>query len=282
MRTTRPWSSYHPAPKSRKGGWTDGHGNYWYPQHHGGSAHHEAHEIENDRAIDLSGEELAADLAHPSTADLRRTALLREKGHRERHQQEKEAREARPRIELVELAEPEPEPPAVEPEPDAPPAAAPDIRAALDAVVSHGQWASEAHSDHSGPDVWMGRLKRGGDLIRIREEEDGRWSVQWKDQLKPSWKAGDLFEPWQKPQSAEDFSTVLGIWMGEDAPEPPAAAPRELSDAELRQRSEAGKAGGGPRYQVVESPGYGVGHADRGGGRQAPQLPHAGHAQPGG
>jgi len=208
----KPPKGYHPAPKSRKGGWTDGHGNYWYPQHHGGSAHHEAHEIENDRAIDLSGEELAADLAHPSTADLRRTALLREKGHRERHQQEKEAREVRPRIELVELAEPEPEPVDVLEGLSL----APDFKR-----YSSKGWALRQQAEHGGTVRYFVDSGAGRREIPLDQSPVADHVATSGIHL-----AGDYQEAW--------------VWE----PEPPAAEPRELSDAELRQRSEAGKAGG--------------------------------------
>ena len=50
--STKPPAGYHPAPRSKHGGWTDGHGNYWYADQHklgeGAHKHESGRWIHND------------------------------------------------------------------------------------------------------------------------------------------------------------------------------------------------------------------------------------------
>ncbi len=134
----RPPAGYHPAPRSRKSGWTDGHGHYWYAtgQHNhasGGEEHPEAEEMENDRAIDLHDDQIHEELNNGRSSQLRRRKLNREKRLRASAEERRQAAEKpkigrvehhpkpeqpRPRDELVEVAEePQPEPPEAPGEP---------------------------------------------------------------------------------------------------------------------------------------------------------------------
>lgn len=53
--TNRPPAGYHPAPKSKHGGWTDGQGAYWYPDQHqhgpGTHRHASGHLVHNDEVF---------------------------------------------------------------------------------------------------------------------------------------------------------------------------------------------------------------------------------------
>lgn len=82
---------YRPAPGSKKGGWTDGRGHYWYPNHPGrGNTHPEARDLEHARASKVSGAQLAMDQLGGS--EIRQTAAHKEREHRERHAASKRAR----------------------------------------------------------------------------------------------------------------------------------------------------------------------------------------------
>mgnify|MGYP003641680562 CR=1 FL=1 len=94
-RGDKPPSGYRPAPKSRKGGWTDGHGSYWYPGKGVQRAGEHEGEHGDDSAVAHASERAdhhraQADHHKEASKDEHRSAESRKK-HADAHRSHREA-----------------------------------------------------------------------------------------------------------------------------------------------------------------------------------------------